>query len=167
MMIASTIGFITFVVLVCESAKLSKKAPMGRHCGRSHALPASSIRNTTNILPHYLRRQTRSPCTGQTPLQRQQEILQLLACWVVIGFVTAGYTASLFIWIFSCVPVEKLWHYMIPGTCKRAKPSIISGAINLVSDVAILALPIIAVARLQMSIRKKLAVSAVFATSML
>jgi hypothetical protein len=77
------------------------------------------------------------------------------------------YTASPFIWIFSCVPVEKSWHYMIPGTCNKAKPSIVSGTINLVRDVATLALPIIAVARLQINMEKKLAVSVVFATGML
>jgi hypothetical protein len=56
---------------------------------------------------------------------------------------------------------------MIPGTCNKAKPSIISGGIYLVSDVAILALPIIAVALLHMSIKNKLAELAVYATRML
>jgi hypothetical protein len=89
------------------------------------------------------------------------------ACWAVIILLSCGYTANLFIWIFPCVPVERSWNFFIAGHCNTAKPSIISGVVNLVGDVAILALPIIAVAKLHMSLRKKLATSAVFATGML
>ena len=89
------------------------------------------------------------------------------ACWATIVFVSCGYTANLFIWIFPCIPVEKSWNFYLPGACIDAKPSIISGVVNLASDIAILVLPIIAVAQLHTSLRKKVAVSAIFATGML
>lgn len=89
--------------------------------------------------------------------------------WACIASFSCVYTASLFTWIFPCNPIKKKWEPFIPGTClpTHAGPSLLSGIINLVTDVALLFLPIYAVSRLQMSIKKKFAVSGIFGAALL
>jgi hypothetical protein len=168
MMILSTLLFIAFVALVCDSAKLV----LGKHqwdltlADLMRALHRAYPVQIIYCLAIYAVKlgvllQIKHIFAGR------KKDFNYWACWVVIVFVSCGYTANLFIWIFPCVPVERSWNFFIDGHCNNAKPSIISGVVNLVSDVAILVLPIIAVAQLHMSLRKKLAVSAVFATGML
>ncbi|XP_014555757.1 hypothetical protein COCVIDRAFT_38473 [Bipolaris victoriae FI3] len=91
------------------------------------------------------------------------------SCWACIVSFSCVYTASLFTWIFPCNPIKKKWDPFIPGTClpTHAGPSLLSGIINLVTDVALLFLPIYVVSRLQMSIKKKFAVSAIFGAALL
>ena len=90
------------------------------------------------------------------------------ASWTAIVLVTCAYTASLFFNIFQCIPVEKTWNPFIAGTCKlKGKGGILDGVVNLVSDLAILAIPTVAITQLQMDLRKKLGVSAIFATGLL
>lgn len=55
------------------------------------------------------------------------------------------------------------WDPLLPGKCHNSAAGYVSGIVNLMSDVAVLLLPVIGVAQLHMDIRKKLAVSAVFA----
>jgi hypothetical protein len=91
------------------------------------------------------------------------------ASWSIMVVITMAYTATLFLWVFPCWPVGKVWNPYIAGTCtvQESKPGILSGVINLASDIAILTLPMIAAAQLQMSRKKKLGVFAVFATGLL
>lgn len=86
--------------------------------------------------------------------------------------------------IFSCTPVRKVrasnlseyllclqkaqaWDPLIPGRCHNSSTGYVSGTINLVSDIAVLLLPVIGVTKLQMKTRKKVAVSTVFATGLM
>jgi hypothetical protein len=167
-MIAATILFIVFVGLTCESGTVG----IGKHqwditvADLMRSLRRAYVAQLVYCFTIYAVKlgvllQIKQVFAGT------KKDFNYWACWAVIVFVSCGYTANLFIWIFLCVPVEKSWNYYLPGTCNNAKPSIISGIVNLASDIAVLALPIIAVAQLQMSLRKKVAVSAIFATGML
>ncbi|KAF2646226.1 hypothetical protein P280DRAFT_544619 [Massarina eburnea CBS 473.64] len=90
------------------------------------------------------------------------------ASWVLMALVTAAYISITFILAFPCTPIRRAWHPLLPGTCNdKARPGIFSGVVNLVTDIAILALPIVSVFQLQLSLKKKLAVSAVFAIGLL
>jgi hypothetical protein len=90
------------------------------------------------------------------------------SCWSCIVVFTCVYTANLFIWIFPCMPIRKMWSPFIPGTCNTAaKPGVLSGVVNLTTDLALFVLPIYAVSRLRMNPRRKLAVCAIFATGLL
>jgi hypothetical protein len=168
LMILATLLFIVFVALICDSAKLG----IGKHqwdltlADLMRALHRAYPAQIIYCLAIYAVKlgvllQIKHIFTGR------KKDFNYWACWAVIVFVTCGYIANLFIWIFPCVPVERSWNFFLSGHCNSAKPSIISGVVNLVSDVAILALPIIAVAQLHMSPRKKMTVSAVFATGLL
>lgn len=54
--------------------------------------------------------------------------------WVMMILVTCVYTASLFIDIFQCVPVQKAWRPSTPGRCGLdGIGGIVNGVINLVS----------------------------------
>lgn len=78
------------------------------------------------------------------------------------------YAAIMFSFIFACVPREKIWHPKMDGKCINTVTSIIAtSAINIISDVTILIVPIAAVMRLQMRLRAKLGVAAVFGVGIL
>ncbi|KAI1406774.1 hypothetical protein F5Y13DRAFT_183920 [Hypoxylon sp. FL1857] len=66
--------------------------------------------------------------------------------------------------IFTCIPREKIWQPNIEGRCISSSAIVIGGsAINMVSDYAILIVPLAAVSRLQLPTAKKLRAAAVFA----
>ena len=78
------------------------------------------------------------------------------------------YLANLPVEIWPCVPRSKLWTPTEPGHCiNNEEVFVAGGTINVVSDFTILLLPIVEVWRLQMSTRRKIGVSAVFATGLL
>lgn len=80
--------------------------------------------------------------------------------WVNILYYISIVTAS----ALSCFPHEKIWHPTMPGRCFNTKVLFVSNAtLNLVSDIIILALPQGIIWKLNMSTRKKIGVSLVFA----
>ena len=100
--------------------------------------------------------------------------------WANVLFYTAGF----FVEIFECVPREAIWNprhghsgtYYDPwdggktGTYKCVNQDlleVVSAVFNLLSDFAILLLPISTVWYLQMRMKKKVAVLVVFATGLL
>ena len=67
--------------------------------------------------------------------------------------------------ILQCRPREKIWDPLVQGTCINVETFFIaSGIINMISDIAILLLPLWAISNLQLSWKKKVVVSGVFAT---
>ena len=69
--------------------------------------------------------------------------------------------------LFSCKPIAKAWNPLITnGHCIDTLWAIISltaaGAINSLSDIVILVLPQVSIWRLQMALRRKIQISAVF-----
>ena len=70
--------------------------------------------------------------------------------------------------IFACTPRQASWDPMIQGRCINVFSLLVaSSALNVVSDVAILLLPIICTWRLVLPLRRKLAIYVVFATGAL
>ena len=81
----------------------------------------------------------------------------------------ALYTISSFLEIFPCNPIAKFWDLSITnGSCiDYLALNIVTSSINSVSDLCILALPQVTIWRLQISIHKKVAISAVFSIGIL
>jgi hypothetical protein len=79
------------------------------------------------------------------------------------------YTIDTVLEIWSCHPREFIWNKLIlDGKCFNVSALMIStGGINVLSDFAILLLPIISTAKLQMPLKKKIAVMCVFGTGLL
>lgn len=95
------------------------------------------------------------------------------AIYLVIQFIlwtnVSFYTGCALVEIFRCNPREKIWHPYVPGHClnTNASVAITSGAWNVFSDVCILVLSIHSIWLLQMSLKRKIGVSAVFGTGLL
>ena len=73
------------------------------------------------------------------------------------------YSAIFVTFIFACVPRKKLWNPTVSGKCISTDASIIAtGLVNVVSDLSILFLPLYAVWKLKIALKKKVAIGAVF-----
>ncbi|KAI2481088.1 hypothetical protein Ptr902_06883 [Pyrenophora tritici-repentis] len=87
--------------------------------------------------------------------------------WVIMVSLVANavaYTALLFIYVFNCWPLAKRLNPELPGHCIDWQSSIIAiGAVNLVSDIEAFVVPAWAIWQLQMDVKKKMEVFAVFA----
>ena len=89
-------------------------------------------------------------------------------CQFMIWFNFLFYAIVMFVAMFVCSPRRKFWDPMVPGHCMNIDSvNIITSVINAASDLVLLLLPILCVSKLQMSLRKKIGVSAVFATATL
>ena len=84
--------------------------------------------------------------------------------WLNILF----FTTLMFLEIFQCWPRVKIWNATADGHCIDISVTFIAtAAINVLSDVSILALPIFWVAKLNMRLKKKIGVLLVFGTGVL
>lgn len=89
--------------------------------------------------------------------------------WAILALMwgnTAFYGAVWLITIFECVPQADIWN---PQSTERRcidfnAAYVVTGAANVLSDLLILLLPMLAIWRLQMEPKRKLGVAAVFAT---
>ena len=88
---------------------------------------------------------------------------------VLIWLNVAFYTSATFAGIFQCSPRAKFWDHTIAGHCEGNQHIrlIISGAINLFSDVAILVFPQTVIWKLQISRLKKSGVAILFGVGVL
>lgn len=94
--------------------------------------------------------------------------LAFKAIWTLILANLAFYVAIMFAFIFACVPRAKISNPLLDGKCIDTLASIIAtSAINVVSDVTILIIPLAAVWELQMKLKVKLGAAAVFAIGIL
>ncbi|KAL2138798.1 hypothetical protein VTI28DRAFT_6204 [Corynascus sepedonium] len=79
------------------------------------------------------------------------------------GFVIAWCVTCMFLFIFICVPVEKLWYPDLPGHCiDQVGTWIANAASTILTDVVILALPIPQVWKLQLRRPEKVGVTIAF-----
>ncbi|EKG15209.1 hypothetical protein MPH_07543 [Macrophomina phaseolina MS6] len=71
----------------------------------------------------------------------------------ILGFVTVGWVIAInCVSIFQCDPIKKAWFPTVPGSCINLKASFIGNAVpNILTDVAILCMPIGQVWKLQVS----------------
>ncbi|KAJ6045779.1 uncharacterized protein N7446_012643 [Penicillium canescens] len=78
---------------------------------------------------------------------------------IVIGWVVAIICVS----VFQCTPLAKAWNPTLSGTCINLKGSFIGNAVpNILTDIAILALPVHVVWGLHATVTHRLSVIAVF-----
>ena len=65
--------------------------------------------------------------------------------------------------ILACSPIAKIWNPLITGHCFNLFDQYVSTAcINTASDIVILILPQVSIWKLQMALRKRLQISAIF-----
>lgn len=70
--------------------------------------------------------------------------------------------------IFLCSPRLKIWNPDAPGHCLKASILYLAPAVfNMISDIAMLSVPVYLIWSLQMSLRRKVGVSALFGTGLL
>ena len=87
---------------------------------------------------------------------------------IIIWFNLLLYGAVMFVEIFQCAPRAKIWKPWLPGHCIDINIAFITtAAINIISDVAILVLPMKIIWHLQMPIKRKWGVTAMFGTGVL
>ncbi|KAJ8107083.1 hypothetical protein OPT61_g9108 [Boeremia exigua] len=98
---------------------------------------------------------------------QQRKAFVFWASWALIVLTSCAYISTLLVLIFSCTPVRKAWNPVLPGRCHNSAAGYISGTVNLITDIAVLLLPVIGVLQLQMDKRKKAAVGAVFTTGII
>ncbi|TGO82552.1 hypothetical protein BPOR_0807g00010 [Botrytis porri] len=83
---------------------------------------------------------------------------------LVIGGLSVAWCISIImVSVFQCVPIQKIWNPTLEGHCVNLKASFIGNAIpNILTDVAILALPMQQVWGLHTSVMQKTHISFVF-----
>ena len=79
-------------------------------------------------------------------------------------FVVSAYTTFLILTILLCIPIEKNYNASIDGHClPSGTTSYGSGALNVVSDIYVVFLPLPVIWRLNMKLSKRLKLMTVFA----
>ncbi|KAI0431112.1 hypothetical protein F5Y09DRAFT_305966 [Xylaria sp. FL1042] len=74
------------------------------------------------------------------------------------------YAGWMFSFILACIPREKIWNPTVKGQCINVDAALISSsAINILSDITILILPLAAIRSLQMARKSKIKITAIFA----
>ena len=102
-----------------------------------------------------------------TPTQKKN--LMYWGVYTVVWLNFAFYLAITIAEIFLCNPREKYWNVLITtGHCyDRNAANIAAGSVNSFSDFVILLLPQKVIWKLQMPLKRKLAVSGIFLTGLL
>ncbi|KAL9131152.1 MAG: hypothetical protein Q9217_000853 [Psora testacea] len=97
---------------------------------------------------------------------RQNSMPLFITIWTVFGCIFIFYFVDLIFGIIMCIPREKIWNpLMKTGHCFNEKAAYIaSGIFNIFSDFAILFIPIIPIKKLQMPLKRKITMLAIFAT---
>lgn len=81
---------------------------------------------------------------------------------------TLLYVAACIVEIAECVPREKIWNPFVSGVCINNNVNLLAtGGFNLGLDILIFALPIYAIFRLRIVLKRKLGICTVFATGLL
>ena len=91
--------------------------------------------------------------------------------WIIQALIWTNavfYGSLFFCFLFACRPRAKLQNPKIPGVCINGSASILAtSAINIVSDFSIILLPVYAVWKLKITVKRKLAIAAVFGSGLL
>lgn len=85
---------------------------------------------------------------------------------ILIWTNTIYYTIGIFMVTFQCTPQAKAWNPTLPGHCLTGgyQISLVTGGLNITSDILILLLPVLWVFKLHMPRTRKVGVSLVFAS---
>jgi hypothetical protein len=88
--------------------------------------------------------------------------------YIIGTFVVIWVITIMFVFIFICVPVEKLWYPQLPGHCVNQVGTWIANAASTIgTDLAILVLPIPQVWKLQLATSQKIALTFAFSLGFL
>jgi hypothetical protein len=88
--------------------------------------------------------------------------------YIISTFIVLWVICITFLFIFICVPVEKLWYPQLPGRCINQVATWIANAIStIVTDLAILMLPIPQIWSLQLRLSEKMALTFAFSLGFL
>ncbi|KAI1746006.1 hypothetical protein F4680DRAFT_400001 [Xylaria scruposa] len=88
--------------------------------------------------------------------------------YTILVLNTLFYASALFIVNLTCIPQERIWDKTVPGRCIDVKEyCIATAAFNVLSDIFILILPQRVVWRLQMTTKRKIGISLIFAVGIL
>lgn len=85
--------------------------------------------------------------------------------WIygVVALVLAWLLANNLVFAFHCAPVRQNWEFDLPGHCINPLTSVrVLQVFNVLLDATVLALPVSAVLRLQLSTPRKISVMAIF-----
>ncbi|GLB18659.1 hypothetical protein AtubIFM61612_008556 [Aspergillus tubingensis] len=87
---------------------------------------------------------------------------------ILMGLNFFFYLADTIVKIFECTPRARIWDKTVPGRCIDAViPVLVTSIVNVVSDIMMLLMPIRCVWRLQITLRKKVGITAIFAAGLL
>ncbi|GAT25603.1 ribosomal protein L36e [Aspergillus luchuensis] len=87
---------------------------------------------------------------------------------ILMGLNFFFYLADTIVKIFECTPRARIWDKAVPGRCiDAAIPVLVTSIVNVVSDIMMLLMPIRCVWRLQITLRKKVGITAIFAAGLL
>ena len=90
------------------------------------------------------------------------------SCWALITFVICYLSAIFFVYLFYCKPEAATWNYTLGGKCVDGwSVDIATGALNIVTDLIILLIPLPILWDLQLSFQRKLGISLVFLVGVL
>jgi hypothetical protein len=88
--------------------------------------------------------------------------------WVVGAFVMAWVVCITFLFIFICVPVEKLWYPELPGRCiNQVATWIANAASTILTDLIILLMPLPQLWKLRLKKREKIGLTFAFSLGFL
>jgi hypothetical protein len=88
--------------------------------------------------------------------------------YIIGAFVVAWVICITFLFIFICVPVQKLWYPDLPGRCINQVGTWIANAVSTIAtDLAILVLPMPQVWKLQLRLSEKIALTVAFSLGFL
>jgi hypothetical protein len=88
--------------------------------------------------------------------------------YIIGGFVVVWVICITFLFIFICVPVQKLWYPDLPGRCIDQVGTWIANAVSTIAtDLAILVLPMPQVWKLQLRLSEKIALTVAFSLGFL
>ncbi|PWY86157.1 hypothetical protein BO70DRAFT_386434 [Aspergillus heteromorphus CBS 117.55] len=83
---------------------------------------------------------------------------------LIIALNLLFYFADTVVKICECTPRARIWDKDVPGHCININiPILVTSIVNVVSDIIMLLMPILCVWRLQITVRRKLGISAIFA----
>lgn len=89
-------------------------------------------------------------------------------CYSILVVNSLFYSSGVIASALSCRPYVRIWDRRVPGTCINTMIlDMASSAFNVISDVAILALPQNIIWRLQMTTRRKIGLSLIFAIGLM
>lgn len=88
--------------------------------------------------------------------------------WTTVVLTALYYSITTFVFAFQCSPINKAWMAPEPGTCMNIfLLEAVQAGVNVLSDIAIVILPIWAILRLHTTLRRTFELIAVFSCGIL